>query len=96
MYNEDPKQRLVRAEAILLETISRLVWIVAIFYAIQLLFGFYWTYTTGEFTIWEMGTFTTIITVIIIFAILLSVFRLIDKHLMEYWKRVDERIKRAK
>jgi hypothetical protein len=84
MY-EDPNLRLVKAEAILLETISKLVWIVSILYGTELILSFY----DKEFTPWNQGDYSAIILGLIALAIIFRVLSLIDKHIMEYWKRKD-------
>jgi len=88
MY-EDPKLRLAKAEAILLETISKLVWIVSFLYLTELVLSFY----HDDFSLWNRGNYNTIILALISLAVIMRVLGLVDKHLMEYWKRQDTRKK---
>lgn len=85
MYGEDPHSRLVKAEAILLETLSKLVWIVSILYGAELLLAL----NFDNFDLWNRGDYNAIILALITLAIIFKVLNLVDKHLMEYWKRQD-------
>ena len=83
MYDEDPQSRLIKAEAMLLETLSRLVWIVSILYGAELIIAVY----DKSFDLWNRGDYNIIILALITLAVILKILGLIDKHLMEYWKR---------
>lgn len=85
MYGEDPESRLIKAEAILLETLSKLVWIVSILYGAELLIAVF----DESFDLWNRGDYNAIILALIALAVILKVLGLVDKHLMEYWKRQD-------
>ena len=85
MYDEDPQSRLIKAEAILLETLSKLVWIVSILYGAELIIAFY----DKSFDLWNRGDYNAIILALIALVVILKVLDLVDKHMMEYWKRQD-------
>ena len=85
MYGEDPQSRLIKAEAILLETLSKLVWIVSILYGAELIIAVY----DQNFDLWNRGDYNIIILALITLAVILKVLGLVDKHLMEYWNRQD-------
>ena len=85
MYDEDPQSRLIKAEAILLETLSKLVWIVSILYGVELIIAVY----DKSFDLWNRGDYNIIILALITLAVILKILGLVDKHLMEYWKRQD-------
>jgi hypothetical protein len=85
MYDEDPQSRLIKAEATLLETLSKLVWIVSILYGAELLIAIY----DKSFDLWNRGDYNAIILALIALAVILKVLGLVDKHMMEYWKRQD-------
>lgn len=85
MYDEDPQSRLIKAEAILLETLSKLVWIVSILYGVELLIAVF----DKSFDLWNRGDYNAIILALIALVVILKVLGLVDKHMMEYWKRQD-------
>ena len=78
-----PESRLIRAEAVFLETIAKLVWIVSLLYGAELFLSFY----IGDFNLLNRGNYNTIVIALIILAIFFRVIGLVDKHLMEYWER---------
>ena len=93
MYEMDPHLRLVKAEAILLETLSKLVWVVSFFYGVELVFAIFCILTSvpipDGFPLLNRGEYLNILFALIVLAIILKVLGLVDKHIMEYWKRQD-------